>query len=119
MNREKKDQLPFMQIGFIDSICAPVYEVNFGWNHRHRLLPMICAVCPTNTGTFVRAGFCDAFAGIEATPGWCERKQATLAKNNFVSNLRERRISSLEIEIRKKLEITLYVMHVALPNEIL
>lgn len=27
MNREKKDQLPAMQVAFIDSICAPVYEV--------------------------------------------------------------------------------------------
>ncbi len=27
MNREKKDELPSMQVGFIDSICMPVYEV--------------------------------------------------------------------------------------------
>ncbi|KAK7066492.1 cGMP-specific 3',5'-cyclic phosphodiesterase [Halocaridina rubra] len=27
MNREKKDKLPQMQVGFIDSICMPVYEV--------------------------------------------------------------------------------------------
>lgn len=27
MNREKEDQLPLMQIGFIDSICLPIYEV--------------------------------------------------------------------------------------------
>jgi len=26
MNREKKDQLPSMQVQFIDSICQPVYE---------------------------------------------------------------------------------------------
>lgn len=26
MNREKKDKLPEMQVGFIDSICLPVYE---------------------------------------------------------------------------------------------
>jgi len=26
MNREKKDQLPTMQVAFIDSICQPVYE---------------------------------------------------------------------------------------------
>jgi dual 3',5'-cyclic-AMP and -GMP phosphodiesterase 11 len=25
MNREKQDELPKMQIGFIDSICAPIY----------------------------------------------------------------------------------------------
>lgn len=27
MNREKQDQLPLMQVGFIDSICLPIYEV--------------------------------------------------------------------------------------------
>lgn len=27
MNREKEDQLPMMQVGFIDSICLPIYEV--------------------------------------------------------------------------------------------
>ena len=27
MDREKKDKLPTMQVGFIDSICLPVYEV--------------------------------------------------------------------------------------------
>jgi dual 3',5'-cyclic-AMP and -GMP phosphodiesterase 11 len=27
MNREKEDQLPTMQVGFIDSICLPIYEV--------------------------------------------------------------------------------------------
>ncbi|XP_034935984.1 dual 3',5'-cyclic-AMP and -GMP phosphodiesterase 11 isoform X2 [Chelonus insularis] len=26
MNREKEDQLPVMQVGFIDSICLPIYE---------------------------------------------------------------------------------------------
>ncbi|KAB0793779.1 hypothetical protein PPYR_13399 [Photinus pyralis] len=26
MNREKEDQLPLMQVGFIDSICMPIYE---------------------------------------------------------------------------------------------
>ncbi|KAL1465015.1 hypothetical protein WDU94_004612, partial [Cyamophila willieti] len=26
MNREKEDQLPLMQVGFIDSICLPIYE---------------------------------------------------------------------------------------------
>lgn len=29
MNREKEDQLPQMQVGFIDSICLPIYEVNW------------------------------------------------------------------------------------------
>lgn len=28
MNREKEDQLPMMQVGFIDSICLPIYEVS-------------------------------------------------------------------------------------------
>lgn len=28
MNREKEDQLPMMQVGFIDAICLPVYEVS-------------------------------------------------------------------------------------------
>lgn len=27
MNREKEDQLPLMQVGFIDSICLPIYQV--------------------------------------------------------------------------------------------
>ena len=28
MNRDKEDQLPSMQFGFIDSICLPIYEVS-------------------------------------------------------------------------------------------
>ena len=28
MNREKIDQLPAMQVGFIDAICMPVYQVS-------------------------------------------------------------------------------------------
>lgn len=28
MNREKEDELPLMQVGFIDSICMPIYEVS-------------------------------------------------------------------------------------------
>ena len=28
MDRDKKDQLPKMQVGFIDSICLPVYSVS-------------------------------------------------------------------------------------------
>jgi hypothetical protein len=27
MNREKKEELPRMQVGFIDAICMPVYQV--------------------------------------------------------------------------------------------
>ena len=30
MNREKEDELPLMQVGFIDSICLPIYEVYWG-----------------------------------------------------------------------------------------
>ncbi|GIY28841.1 dual 3',5'-cyclic-AMP and -GMP phosphodiesterase 11 [Caerostris darwini] len=26
MNRDKRDKLPLMQVGFIDSICLPIYE---------------------------------------------------------------------------------------------
>lgn len=32
MNREKEDQLPLMQVGFIDSICLPIYEVSLTEN---------------------------------------------------------------------------------------
>ena len=28
MDRDRKDELPEMQINFIDSICLPVYEVS-------------------------------------------------------------------------------------------
>ena len=28
MDRDKSDQLPIMQLGFIDSICLPVYKVS-------------------------------------------------------------------------------------------
>lgn len=31
MNREKEDQLPMMQVGFIDSICLPIYEVSLNY----------------------------------------------------------------------------------------
>lgn len=38
MNREKEDQLPLMQIGFIDSICLPIYEVRRNdYNHASML----------------------------------------------------------------------------------
>ena len=33
MNREKKDELPTMQVGFIDSICLPVYQVSLTQVH--------------------------------------------------------------------------------------
>lgn len=28
MDREKKDELPKMQVGFIDAICLPIYKVS-------------------------------------------------------------------------------------------
>lgn len=28
MNREKRDQIPSMQVSFIDAICTQLYEVN-------------------------------------------------------------------------------------------
>lgn len=28
MDRKKKDELPKMQVGFIDAICMPVYKVS-------------------------------------------------------------------------------------------
>lgn len=34
INREKKDELPHMQVGFIDTICLPLYKVlsdTFPW----------------------------------------------------------------------------------------
>lgn len=34
MDRGKKDKLPEMQIGFIDGICLPVYQV---WKNAHFL----------------------------------------------------------------------------------
>lgn len=33
MDREKKDELPKMQVGFIDAICIPVYKVNILIEH--------------------------------------------------------------------------------------
>jgi hypothetical protein len=29
MDREKKDELPMMQVNFIDSICLPLYKVQY------------------------------------------------------------------------------------------
>ena len=29
MDRKKKDELPKMQVGFIEFICMPVYKVSF------------------------------------------------------------------------------------------
>lgn len=29
MNRDKEDELPAMQVKFIDTICLPIYEVSY------------------------------------------------------------------------------------------
>ncbi|XP_011876138.1 PREDICTED: dual 3',5'-cyclic-AMP and -GMP phosphodiesterase 11 isoform X1 [Vollenhovia emeryi] len=42
MNREKEDQLPMMQVGFIDSICLPIYEA-FA-NLSDKLVPLVDGV---------------------------------------------------------------------------
>ena len=34
MDREKRNELPKMQVGFIDSICLPVYKVNLNLKNR-------------------------------------------------------------------------------------
>ena len=40
MDRDKKDQLPSMQVGFIDSICMPVYQVCCAvWGSSHPIWP--------------------------------------------------------------------------------
>uniref|UniRef100_A0A2M4CSB8 Phosphodiesterase n=1 Tax=Anopheles darlingi TaxID=43151 RepID=A0A2M4CSB8_ANODA len=39
MNREKEDQLPMMQVGFIDSICIPIYEAFASLSDK--LMPLI------------------------------------------------------------------------------
>lgn len=38
MNREKQDQLPLMQVGFIDSICLPIYEVSSRYYFTERVV---------------------------------------------------------------------------------
>ena len=45
MNREKKDKLPTMQVGFIDNICSPVYKAFASMSDR--LEPML-AGCNKN-----------------------------------------------------------------------
>ena len=47
MDRDKKDKLPNMQVGFIDSICMPVYQVR----------GIINSVCFINSKTICRNGF--------------------------------------------------------------
>jgi len=32
MDRAKKDKLPEMQVGFIDGVCLPIYQVGFNLN---------------------------------------------------------------------------------------
>lgn len=38
MNREKEDQLPMMQVGFIDSICLPIYQVGLNYQFFYSIL---------------------------------------------------------------------------------
>lgn len=52
MNREKEDQLPMMQVGFIDSICMPIYEVrtaNLKWKPKQfvKLANFSAGICAT------------------------------------------------------------------------
>ena len=35
MDRKKKDDLPKMQVGFIDFICMPVYKVSRKWSDEY------------------------------------------------------------------------------------
>ena len=42
MDREKKDRLPNMQVGFIDAICLPVYEVGHWEQVLYILVLMFC-----------------------------------------------------------------------------
>lgn len=41
MNREMEDQLPMMQVGFIDSICMPIYEVGGSMCKHNRVLNLM------------------------------------------------------------------------------
>ena len=40
MDRAKKDKLPKMQVGFIDSICLPIYTVSY---HEYTQLAFTCS----------------------------------------------------------------------------
>ena len=46
MDRDKSDQLPIMQLGFIDSICLPVYKVRILYltNQIASLLPNVITI---------------------------------------------------------------------------
>lgn len=37
MDRERKDELPQMQVGFIDVICKPLYKASLITNMRHEI----------------------------------------------------------------------------------
>ena len=48
MDRQKKDELPKMQMGFIDFVCAPLYQV-CSCDLFKRLIPVIyIALCMYN-----------------------------------------------------------------------
>lgn len=52
MNREKEDQLPMMQVGFIDSICLPIYEVSRIWCKLLVMRVLVCTKNLTNVSSF-------------------------------------------------------------------
>lgn len=39
MNREKKNKIPSMQVGFIDAVCLQLYEVWCLWKNSKYLKP--------------------------------------------------------------------------------
>ena len=46
MNREKKDELPAMQVNFIDTICMPVYKVRYSFICKAAMCSnMMCMYC--------------------------------------------------------------------------
>ena len=47
MDRDEKDNLPKMQIGFIDSICLPHYRVSFK-NYVISVKPQSLFICETD-----------------------------------------------------------------------
>jgi len=50
LDRDEKDNLPKMQIGFIDSICLPLYKVGISLLNQYRLL--------LTENQFAIAGYC-------------------------------------------------------------
>ena len=51
MDREKKDELPKMQVGFIDAICLPIYKVcpSFNtFNTKAKYVEQLCVILENN-----------------------------------------------------------------------